>query len=130
MDAGARAVAAARGVIGVRFRLHGRDPAHGLDCVGVAAVALRAAGYAGTMPCGYALRRGEWARLADTLTGLRRVDDAAAGDVLLCRVGPGQVHLIVSTGMGFVHADAALRRVVERPGAAPWPVLAGWRVEE
>ena len=33
-------VARARGCVGARFRLHGRDPATGLDCVGLAAIAI------------------------------------------------------------------------------------------
>jgi hypothetical protein len=28
---------------------------------------------------------------------------------------------------GVVHADAALRRVVERQGALAWPLVAAWR---
>ena len=35
---------AALGLLGVPFRLHGRDPATGLDCVGLVAEALRRAG--------------------------------------------------------------------------------------
>ena len=30
-------------------------------------------------------------------------------------------------GGGIIHADAMLRRVVERPGPVPWPVLGRWR---
>jgi len=33
----------------------------------------------------------------------------------------------VWTGDALVHADLGLGRVVERPGAPPWPVLGGWR---
>ena len=60
---------------------------------------------------------------------LARVTTAAAGDLLLCRSGPGQLHLAVGVDGGIVHADAGLRRVVERPGAVPWPVLGVWRWE-
>ena len=49
------------------------------------------------------------------------------GDLLMMRTGPGQLHLGIWTGAGLVHADAGLRRVVERPGAPPWPVLGCWR---
>ena len=122
--------AAARGTLGAPFRLHGRDPATGLDCVGVVAVALRAAGHAGPVPDGYRLRSGDARRFADCWAGLAAADGAAVGDVLLCRAGPGQVHLAVRTARGIVHADAGLRRVVERPGEVPWPVLAAWRVGE
>jgi hypothetical protein len=42
---------------------------------------------------------------------------------MLMRTGPAQLHLAIRTWRGFVHADAALRRVVERPGAPEWEVL-------
>lgn len=57
----------------------------------------------------------------------RRVDNAVAGDLLLCAVADNQLHLAVVTERGFVHADARLRRVVETPGAVPWPVLSAHR---
>ena len=56
--------------------------------------------------------------------------DARAGDVLLVEAGPGQHHFLVLVEEGFVHADAGLGRVVETPGAVPWPVIAAWRVLE
>lgn len=123
---------AALAAVGVPFRLHGRGVDDGLDCVGVVALALRAGGYAGAVPSGYALRGGDPARVAAVLdAALARADGAAAaGDVMLMRAGPGQVHLGVRTRSGFVHADASLRRVVERPGAPPWPVLGCWRIGE
>ena len=121
------AVERARAAIGARFRLHGRDPATGLDCVGLAALAFGA-----EVPSGYALRSGDVARVAAVAAaaGLVRVADARAGDLLLMRSGPGQLHLAIWTGAGIVHADAMLRRVVERPGAPPWPVVARWRKGE
>lgn len=122
--------AAARRTVGAPFRLHGRDPATGLDCVGVAAVALRAGGHVGAVPDGYRLRSGDARRFAACWAALVATDGDAPGDVLLCRAGPGQLHLAVRTAGGLVHADAGLRRVVERPGAVPWPVLAAWRVGE
>lgn len=113
--------------MGARFRLHGRTAADGLDCVGLAALACGVAA-----PRGYALRTGDAAYVAVLAEGLglARTDRAAAGDVLLMRSGPGQLHLGIATGDGLVHADASLRRVVERPGAPPWPVLARWRMRE
>ena len=117
--------ARARSAIGARFRLHGRDPASGLDCVGLAAFAL---GH-DAVPSGYALRSGDAARVGDVAEamGLRRVANRAAGDLLLLAAGPGQLHLAIDSGDGIIHADALLRRVVERPGAIPWPVLGRWR---
>ena len=116
---------AALRAVGTRFRLHGRG-AEGLDCVGLVALALRAGGYAGAVPSGYSLRGGDWG-LLDRL--LVRVVEAEPGDVLVMAVGPGQIHLGIRTVGGFVHADAGLRRVVERPGMPPWPVLGVWRRE-
>jgi len=47
-------IARARDCVGARFRLHGRSPETGLDCVGLAAVAYGAE----RVPSGYALRGG------------------------------------------------------------------------
>ena len=124
MTAGERVAAAARATVGVRFRAQGRDPALGLDCVGVAAVALGGI----DLPRDYRLRCGRMPELAPP-SGMARCDGEAVGDVLLCRVSPAQLHLVVRTETGFVHADAGVRRVVERPGAVPWPVVMAWRKE-
>ena len=127
---GERVADAALALVGAPFRLHGRDAVHGLDCIGVIAAALRGAGWVGAVPSGYALRGGDpVAVIAQFDAVLVRGDGTAAGDVLLFRVGPGQLHGAVRTRAGIVHADAALRRVVERPGAADWPLLAAWRYE-
>lgn len=82
------------------------------------------------MPADYALRRGDAARVAALIdaVGLIRHDQASTGDLVLCTSGPGQLHLAIDTGASVIHADAALGRVVERPGALPWPVLARWRM--
>ena len=115
---------AALRAVGTRFRLHGRG-ADGLDCVGLVALALRAGGYLGEVPSGYSLRGGDRGLLDRVLV---RVVDPAPGDVLLMAAGPGQVHLGIRTVGGFVHADAGLRRVVERPGMPPWPLIGVWRM--
>lgn len=116
----------ARDAIGVRFRLHGRSVAHGLDCVGLAGLA-----YGVEVPRGYALRGGSGARIdaVARAAGLVCVEDARPGDLVLFRAGPGQLHLGIASETGVIHADAGLRRVVERPGTAPWPQLARWRRE-
>jgi len=125
-----RVARAAAALVGARFRLHGREAAGGLDCVGVVAVALRAAGFVGVVPSGYALRGGRPERVVAMLDAvLARVRAAVAGDVLLFAVGPGQLHLAVKTADGIIHADAMLRRVVARPGEAPWPLIGAWRFD-
>jgi hypothetical protein len=116
--------AEALALVGCRFRSHGREPETGLDCVGVAAVAagVEVAG-------GYALRGGDAGGVAARIlaAGLVAVERALPGDIMLMRTGPGQLHLAVKTARGFVHADAGLRRVVERPGEPEWEVLGLWR---
>ena len=130
MSVGERAAGAALAAVGARFRLHGREAATGLDCVGVAALAMAAGGRTGAVPTGYRLRGGDVdAVRAAVGNGLARSDGALAGDLLLFAAGPGQLHLGVRTANGFVHADAGLGRVVERPGIDPWPLLAAWRLE-
>ena len=117
----------ARGALGTRFRLHGRGGADGIDCVGLAGLA-----YGCAVPSGYRLRSGDAAQVARAVeaAGLVRVDDTRPGDLLLVRSGPGQLHLAIASEDGVIHADAGLRRVVERPGLVPWPVVARWRREE
>lgn len=112
-------------IVGAPFRLHGRVAATGLDCVGVVACATGLA-----VPTGYALRRCDPAAVIALIerAGLVAAGAARAGDVLLMRVGPAQLHLAVRTAAGFVHADAGLGRVVERPGLPEWEVLGSWRL--
>lgn len=124
-----RVAAAALALVGTRFRLHGREDG-GLDCVGLVGRALAASGWRGEVPTGYPLRGGDAAKAAALLdTSLPRGDGRQPGDILLVAPGPGQLHLAIRTARGIVHADAALRRVVERPGPPPWPVIAAWRTE-
>ena len=129
-DRGEDIAARARGLVGRRFRPQGRDPALGLDCVGVAAAAAGVA--AERIPADYALRGEHLARIEHALCdlGCRPVprDAAEAGDVIVCEVGPAQFHLLLCTGGAFVHADAGLRKVVERPLPCPWPVAGVWRL--
>ena len=95
-----RVEAAARALVGVRFRLHGRGATHGLDCVGLVAAAT--------------------GRAAPTGKGGRSGDEAREA---------AQLHLAIRVSDGIVHADAGLRRVAWRPGAPPWPVLGYWKGE-
>ena len=120
---------AARAMVGARFRLHGRHPDSGLDCIGLVAHALAASGWVGDVPTGYALRGGDPGVVAGFLDQcLPRGDSERPGDILLVAPGAGQLHLAIRTARGIVHADASLRRVVERPGTAPWPLIGAWRI--
>jgi murein DD-endopeptidase / murein LD-carboxypeptidase len=115
----------ARALVGAPFRLHGRDPATGLDCVGVAALVFGV----GDVPRGYSVRTADGAGVAALIdaAGVRRVRrEPVAGDLVLLKSGPAQCHLAVITQAGFVHADAGIGRVVETPGPLPWPVISVW----
>lgn len=113
----------ARAYMGAPFRLHGRS-ADGLDCVGLAALALGR-----DAPGAYGLRSGDVAQAERWLraAGLCPVVRDAPGDLALVRPGPLQLHLMIGTGAGFIHAHAGIGRVVEMPGVSPWPVLGWWR---
>lgn len=124
--------AAAEALAGTRFRLHGRDPATGLDCIGLLAAALAAIGRSAPLPTGYALRARSLPPLRDLAAACGFAETAARiepGDVMLLRVGPCQHHLAIALDGGrFVHAHAGLRRVVVMPGPPPWPAVRRWRL--
>ena len=112
----------ARSVVGTRFRRQGRG-SDGFDCVGLVGWAHGVA-----VPADYPGRSGDAARVAAVLAaaGFGQVERPMAGDVLLLRSGPGQLHLALSTGAGIIHADAVARVVVERRDV-PWPVIGIYR---
>jgi murein DD-endopeptidase / murein LD-carboxypeptidase len=116
----------AQSLIGVPFRVHGRSPKIGLDCVGLV---VAATGTRHPVPTGYTLRNADEARWRAILDqhGARRTEPPLYGDVLLLRAGPAQFHLGIWTGESLIHADARLRRVVELPGKPPWSVLGAWQ---
>lgn len=122
---------AAEALVGVSFRLHGRDPATGLDCLGVLVAAFAACGRALVVPTGYRLRMQE-PRGMDALAaaaGLAEAEGAIEpGDVMMLRVGPGQYHAAIAVRAGHVHAHAGLRRVVLTPGMPAATVLRHWRL--
>ena len=125
-----RIAAEALALVGVPFRLHGRSTLHGLDCVGLGALAVaRAGGPIGPLP-GYQLRGMSAARAGQSLhaAGFVPVEEASPGTLLVAESGPMQLHLMVWTARGLVHADAGLRRVVLMPFPSPWPVLGRWRL--
>ncbi|USA39027.1 NlpC/P60 family protein [Pelagerythrobacter marinus] len=130
-DPGPAVARAARALVGTPFRLHGRDPRSGLDCIGLVAAALESAGLPADPPAGYGLRNTDPGD-PDAIARRSALHPASGpprpGDVVIVRPGPGQLHLLVCAGAdGFIHAHAGLRRVVAMPGPLPWPVLGRWR---
>lgn len=128
---GADLARAALALVGTRFRLGGRDPVTGLDCIGLLEAALHDCGQAAVMPNGYTLRL---AQLAPWLPDPAAVGFAPAappfapGDVVLLGVGPAQFHLAIhAAGGGWIHAHAALRRVVHQSARPVGAIVHHWR---
>ncbi|HEY4548168.1 MAG TPA: NlpC/P60 family protein [Pedomonas sp.] len=139
---GEEIAAAARGCVGTPFRLHGRVPGRGLDCVGLVAHVGRSLGLIGHDETGYGLS-GSGARLEAGLAraGLVRVNAEAGrdqagqdqagqvGDVLLFDLGRGLLHVAVRSEHGIIHAHRGLGRVVEHRLDEEWraALAAVWR---
>lgn len=123
---------AALALTGVRFRLHGRDPISGLDCLGLVGCALKAAGLRPVLPRSSALRQRigveRYFHFASD-SGLAEIKGPVlAGDIILFALTGAQHHLAVATGLdGIVHAHAGLRRVVYGPPGSDWRILRVWR---
>lgn len=117
----------ARALVGTPFRPQGRCR-DGLDCVGLMVTTY---GFENsTVRANYRLsgdHRSEIERIASVL--MRKVKSCVArsGDALLFQPAPNQLHFAVKTETGLVHADARLRRVVERPGEPQWPLVGVYR---
>ncbi len=125
--------AAAHGLIGAPYRLHGRDAASGLDCVGVVQAALARCGCAVSLPATYGLRNSGIARFLPmaATAGFACVGTSGQnpGDIVCVRPGPAQWHLAIAASRDlFIHAHAGLRRVVAQPAPLPWPVAMRWRI--
>lgn len=122
--------ARAEALVGCPFRLGGRDPTTGLDCVGLVACALGGV----AAPAGYGLRNSSIERhtaFAARAGFVPATLPFARGDLALAAPGPAQHHLLVALGPSrFVHAQAGLRRIVVLDGAIPWPVLRHWRLAD
>lgn len=124
----AELIAAARAMLGVRFRPQGRG-AGGVDCLGLVLCAGAAVGLR-LPPLTFPLRG---AGLADAWAELRRagclqVENALPGDVLLGAPATRQVHLAFRSERGTIEAHAGIGRVVERPlaGDETWDSV--WRL--
>ena len=128
----ARLAHEAEALLGTRFRLHGRDPATGLDCIGLLVAAMARGGQAIAVPTGYPLRLrelGQWLPDPAACGFAPAREPFRAGDVVMLQPGPAQFHLaLADRALGWIHAHAGLRRVV-REGALPAGIItAHWRL--
>ncbi len=123
---------AALDFVGVRFRLQGRDPANGLDCIGLILASLERLGIALDLPADYRPRRRSLAIPEDALAKAGLIETGAphrSGDILMLRTAPAQVHAaIVHQRATIVHAHAGLGRVVCGPIPSHWRIIVAWRL--
>lgn len=118
----------ASALIGTRFRLQGRRADVGVDCVGVILHCFDL--NADLFPSDYGLRGHSLAVLDMALEQqFRRVPRPAgrSGDALVFRCDADRLHLALHAGDRFIHADALVGRVVERPWPAEWPLVRVYR---
>ena len=124
---------AAEALVGTPFRLHGRDPRIGLDCVGVVTAAMAATGRITPIPNGYTLKQrhvGSLGRIARALGYHDANGPIQRNDVVMFRVGPCQFHFGIATGSGeLVHAHAGLRHVICGSVPEDWLLCGCWRRE-
>lgn len=123
---------AAAALEGSPWRLHGRKPATGLDCIGLLAAALEAVGRPVPLPTGYPLRLRDlagWMPDPATLGFEPAAAPVEPGDVTLVRLGPAQVHLAIAGPVGgWIHSHAGLRKVVHQNQLPDGEILGRWRL--
>ncbi len=120
---------AALALVGVPFRLHGRDPRIALDCLGLVAAATDNTANVPARCSPRSLRRDRADAIACAL-GLVPTSQTAAiapGDVLMFEPAPCHHHLAVALDPHrIVHAHAGLGRVALGPIPADWPITGHW----
>ncbi len=119
-------------LIGIPYRLHGRDPATGLDCVGVLAASLDSIRQHWALPTGYTLRNRAFPGISAIASdcGFAEIQGKIlAGDVLSVRPHACQLHFLISIAQDrYVHAHAGLRRVALTPWVPEWTLERHFRL--
>ena len=130
--AGLRLAQASLQFIGCPYKFQGRDPALGLDCVGLVMASLKAINRPAIAPTGYRLRNASitpFITFAATNGLIKALGVTLPGDIVMAVPGPGQSHLLIaSPAVGYVHAHAGQGRIVHMPGKLPWKTLEAWRI--
>ena len=119
-------------LVGRRFRLHGRDPTTGLDCIGLLAAAMTRGGHPLTLPSGYPLRLrdlSQWLPAPQACGFAPAEPPYLPGDVVMVQPGPAQFHLaIADPTLGWIHAHAGLRLVVRAAALPGGTLIHHWRL--
>lgn len=114
-------VDAARKYIGVKWKHQGRNPASGLDCLGLIVQVAKDIGLEPYDPVDYSKRPDGQRLIAELNAQLKQTVDYQAGDILLMRMGANPQHLaIVNETGGIIHSYAEIRKVVEHPLNDDW----------
>jgi cell wall-associated NlpC family hydrolase len=106
---------AAQDCLGARFRLQGRDPATGLDCVGLIVWCAQVCGLTVSHQPAYTLTSRPDALLRELeATGFQRQEKLlpTPGDVIVFNMDNALNHVAIATRNGMTHADMRFRRVV------------------
>lgn len=127
-----RLAAAAEALEGTPFRLQGRVPATGLDCIGLLGAAMARAGHPISLPTGYPWRVRDLAQWLPSPQSCGFSDTRGPvkpGDFVILQPGPAQYHLAIALREGrWAHAHAGLRRVVISSELPPGPIAVHWRL--
>jgi cell wall-associated NlpC family hydrolase len=127
-------VTAARACIGARFRLQGRDPATGLDCIGLIVWSARCCGLVVPDATDYLLSDNP-ARLDAGLLAapVALIDQRALapGDMVRLLSSGQPLHLAICGEDTLIHADIRCRKVVEQRLTDDWRerITAAYRFE-
>lgn len=133
-EIGDRFAKAASALVGCPFKLYGRNPETGLDCVGLVAASLEAIGKNASTPRVYTLRNSSIDRWQSCFakSGFGPAEgNLRPGDLLVTCPSVLQHHLmIVETPSRVIHAHAGLRRVVRQPLSNDIEIAAHWRLSQ
>jgi cell wall-associated NlpC family hydrolase len=116
-------LAAAHNCVGARFRLQGRDPAYGLDCVGLISYCAKLAGLPVADRLDYDVTTDPTILSAHLIqSGFRKKTEGMLepGDVVLLSFFGTPNHAAISSTSGIIHADMRLRKVVHHRLAPSW----------
>lgn len=123
---------AAESLVGTPFKVRGRDPRTGVDCIGMLCAALEIIGRDPPVLPTYAMRNIDRARFEPLLVqlGLEPTQGSLQpGDIVLLHPSAAQYHIAIIGSSGrIIHAHASLGCVVASPPVVLWPIEARWKL--